>query len=46
MKLDMNPEIPSDANRLEPEENLVRLISARLATAQERKAYEQNRLRP
>jgi uncharacterized DUF497 family protein len=30
----------------EPEENVVRLISARLATANERKAYEQNPLHP
>jgi uncharacterized DUF497 family protein len=30
----------------EPEENLIRLISARLATAQERKTYEQNLIHP
>jgi len=30
----------------EPEENLIRLISARLATAKERKAYEQNLIHP
>jgi hypothetical protein len=30
----------------EPEENRIRLISARLATAKERRAYEQNLLHP
>ena len=30
----------------EPEEALIRIISARLASANERKAYEQNLLHP
>ena len=30
----------------QPEENLIRLISARLATAKERRAYEQNIIHP
>lgn len=30
----------------EPEDNLIRLISARLATAKERRAYEQNLIHP